>query len=298
MAKCPGDLFDLTPFTHERGVRKYAQLQGHLWTEHKAKLIQRYLRLFVFITHNGTYLDAFAGPQSKGGRYKNWAVKLVLESRPAWFKRFHLFELTDASYDALLKLKTAQPEIKGRMITVHKGDSNVTLPAFLAANPIKDSQATFCLLDQRTMECNWDTVKALATHKRGGNKIELFYFLAQGWIDRTFAAIKNDKDGKLCRWWGRQDWQAVVRAKGMARAQLFVERFKEELGYQYAFAFPIYERGGTGRAMFYMIHATDHNDATDLMIRAYNKGGGRLETEKQIELELGQHLTTTECAPK
>ena len=34
-----------------------------VWTENKAKLIERYLLYFVFITHHGTYIDGFAGPQ-------------------------------------------------------------------------------------------------------------------------------------------------------------------------------------------------------------------------------------------
>ncbi len=34
-----------------------------VWTRNKARLVQRYLRYFVFITRHGTYIDGFAGPQ-------------------------------------------------------------------------------------------------------------------------------------------------------------------------------------------------------------------------------------------
>jgi hypothetical protein len=44
-----------------------------------------------------------------------------------------------------------------------------------------------------------------------------------------------------------------------------------ELGYATAAAWPIYERAdsGLGKVMYFMIHATDHEEAPKLMNRAY-----------------------------
>src|SRR5438445_10610852 len=36
-----------------------------LWTAAKARLISRYIYYFEMITHHGTYIDGFAGPQSE-----------------------------------------------------------------------------------------------------------------------------------------------------------------------------------------------------------------------------------------
>src|ERR1700730_5630268 len=48
-----------------------------LWTENKARLIERYLYYFVLITKHRTYIDGFAGPQHSP---ENWAARLVLET--------------------------------------------------------------------------------------------------------------------------------------------------------------------------------------------------------------------------
>jgi three-Cys-motif partner protein len=67
-----------------------------------------------------------------------------------------------------------------RAIEVQRGDCNVALPRVLAERPIKPKEATFCLLDQRAHECDWETVRTVAAHKADGNKIEVFYFLPVG----------------------------------------------------------------------------------------------------------------------
>jgi hypothetical protein len=46
-----------------------------IWTECKAKLIERYLYFFVQITRHGTYIDGFSGPQEPD-KHNMWAAKL------------------------------------------------------------------------------------------------------------------------------------------------------------------------------------------------------------------------------
>ena len=48
-----------------------------VWTDNKARFIMLYLRYFVYITHHGTYIDGFAGPQAdvkpiRGQRNSCW----------------------------------------------------------------------------------------------------------------------------------------------------------------------------------------------------------------------------------
>ena len=140
-------------------------------------------------------------------------------------------------------------------------------------------------LDQRTFECHWSTVRALAEYKTSGHKIELFYFLPNSWLDRSLAALRNPD--KLRDWWGREDWQELRRVKSFERVERFTKRFKEELGYRSVKPWPIFERqDGEGALMYHMIHATDHPEAPKLMSRAYKKAVLPKESQEQLKLEL------------
>ena len=133
--------------------------------------------------------------------------------------------------------------------------------------PITSKTACFCLIDQRTFQCHWATVEAVAQRKREGYKIEVFYFLAQGWLDRAWASTKDA--ARLAAWWGNGDYEQFRALQSVERAQVFCKRFRDELGYAYSEAFPIYRQGRGSGTMYYMIHASDHPDACPLMSRAY-----------------------------
>lgn len=169
-----------------------------IWTENKAKLIEAYLRFFLYITHHGTYIDCFAGPQQPG-MPEMWAAKLVLEVQPRWLKRFYLFEKHPKRFQQLVDLKASQPEDDTRIIELYEGDVNLRIRELLDSKSITEKQATFCLLDQRTFECHWETVRALAEYKKEGRKIELFYFLASKWLARAMAGVKDKSI--LEKWW-------------------------------------------------------------------------------------------------
>ncbi|MFO1449460.1 MAG: three-Cys-motif partner protein TcmP [Opitutaceae bacterium] len=287
MAEEQPHLFDLTSIPIGDKKLELKTAEAPVWTENKAQLIQRYLRYFVFITKHGTYLDAFAAPQSPDHADMSCAAKLVLESDPKWFRNFALFDINKPGIEYLKKLAAANTVPK-RVISVTQGDSNVNLPAFLEKNPIPEKEATFCLLDQRTFECDWATVAAVAQHKKTGNKIEIFYFLAQGWLDRSIAALGNP-DEDLLKWWGNADWKILQKKPGPERGIFLAERFKKEFGYKYAYPFPIYQRDDDsgGKVMFWMIHASDHEEAPKLMVRAYRNAVTALEAIDQLMMEFG-----------
>ena len=239
-----------------------------VWTKNKARLIKEYLRLFVLLTRHGNYIDGFAGPQDDEAPGM-WAAQLVLEIRPAWLRKFFLYEKNPRSFKLLTTLAQSQPAIPNRVIEVHHGDFNTLVHPLLASGKIKPSEATFCLLDQRTFECQWATVAAIAAHRKTGNKIELFYFLAASWFDRAVSGL-SDREAKLRQWWGREDWAAFLKLTTEARRDEMVRRFRTELGYRYVYAWPIYDREKSGgRVMYYMIHASDHAQAPEFMSRAY-----------------------------
>lgn len=279
MTEADDYLFDMADIPVGEPARVYRNLHRRVWTASKARLIERYLKYFVYVTRHGTYIDAFSGPQN-GKDPDSWAARLVLRNRPAWLRHFRLIELSPQGADALRDM--VAEEENGRDVSVIQGDANVELPQFLSENPIRNKEATFCLLDQRTFECDWNTVRAVASHKQGGNKIEVFYFFGQGWIDRSVAALRSDPEVDMHRWWGSDGWERFMTLKRSNRGDALARRFRDELGYKFAQAFPIFEAPESSRIMFFMVHASDHDLATDLMIRAYNNSQERPERDQTL----------------
>jgi three-Cys-motif partner protein len=259
---------------------RLSQLPYPIWTENKAKLIAKYIFLFELITKHGTYIDGFAGPQQPD-RPEMWAAKLVLDIEPKWLRHFYLFEKSKAGCDLLKFLKASHDSTKDREIEIFGGDFNVKIDSILSTKRIGEKEATFCLLDQRTFECHWSTVKKLASYKPPkSNKFELFYFLAGWWYRRAVTAVK--RDSVLCNWWGRDDWPELRQRKLLAVKDEMVARFKSELGYKSAKAWPILDK--EGRDMYFMIHATDYLGAPALMERAYVEAVQPVETAVQQNL--------------
>ncbi|MBK9952772.1 MAG: three-Cys-motif partner protein TcmP [Candidatus Competibacteraceae bacterium] len=124
---------------------RFRPLNRPIWTENKAKLIERYLFYFVCVTHHGDYIDGFAGPQ-KPGEPTMWAAKLVLESEPKQLRKFFLCEKQRKGYRALEALKNDQTPVKGRDIYLYNGDFNENVHRIRASNLIGQKEATFCLL--------------------------------------------------------------------------------------------------------------------------------------------------------
>jgi three-Cys-motif partner protein len=180
-------------------------------------------------------------------------------------------------------LKAAQPKVRNRTIEIIPGDFNANVSGLLATSNIDDKTATFCLLDQRAFECEWQTLVTLSRH-RSDYKIELFYFLATGWLDRSMAGIKDKSI--LERWWGRADYEQLQGMQSRQRMQLFCDRFKSELGYKHAYGWEIYSKEIGGRVMYHMIHASDHDEAPRIMNRAYRNALKDRESMRRLQKDL------------
>lgn len=279
-------LFDLPSVPRRIVQRLKRPPEERLWTGNKALLISRYLWYFVLITRHGTYLDGFAGPQDPA-QPQSWSAKLVLESKPERLRHFHLFEQNPAMVRLLEELRAEHP---GRGVEVYPGDVNRRITDVLRPDVIPPREATFCLLDQRMFECDWTTLEKLAGYMPPERelKIELFYFLAAAWFDRSLAAVTTPEGfARVRAWWGRDDWPTLRGLGDFRRAQLVKERFMHELRYLSAEPYAIYSRRGGGRVMYYMIHATDHPDAPKLMDRAYR---GAVTPEKLDQLTVDDLL--------
>lgn len=276
-------LFPKPPEEPTPPKRKPTRRDERLWTGNKALLIREYLRLFLMVTRSGTYVDGFAGPHAVK-QPNSWAARLALELEPKWLRNFHLFEVNGPRANMLRQLAEELQE-RGRSIFVYEGDFNIEVRRILRPDIIGPREPTFVLLDQYTTQCWWETVRRLAVYRTEGYRLELFYFLAEAWLDRTLAAIKTARGlEEVKRWWGGLNYGVMREVRGAARADLFARRFVDELGYAYAAPYAIFERRGGGRVMYYMIHATDHPDAPSLMDRAYDRAVIPPEVGRQAEL--------------
>lgn len=279
-------LFPDTAPELRRRPRTYKRITQAIWTEDKAQFIAKYLSYFVQITKHGTYIDGFAGPQSPDDK-DSWSAALVLKNEPKWLRHFYLCEISPAGLRDLEALAKRERESKDRhggnihrKIEVCQGDFNSMVEQILNPQNISQKEATFCLLDQRTFECHWSTVKKLAAYKTApANKVELLYFLGVGWLHRAISGIRHED--RMVRWWGDGDWKVLVDLRSIDIAERVRERFRVELGYKYVAAYPIFESKKTNRIMYYMIHASDHEEAPALMVRAHHKAVGALPTYVQ-----------------
>jgi three-Cys-motif partner protein len=264
----PRGLFE-GPF--EKPVVEVAILRERIWTQHKARLITEYLKLFTAIAKHGTYIDGFAAPQD-ATRSDRWAARMVLEANngpqhppPPKLRHFYLF---DKKSDP--RLLSLSEEFSHLDLQIRIGDFNDRVAEILTPEVIGEKEATFCLLDQRTFECDWSTVVSLARHKKGQHKIELFYFLAIHWLDRALS--QTTLPGSLAQitsWFGADGWGGLDHLSSIERADFFRNRFERELDYTHVKPWPIYRSRTSSRVMYYMIHASDHPEAPKLMRRAY-----------------------------
>ena len=248
------------------------KIKAPLWTSDKSRLIAEYIHHFLMVTKHGVYLDLFAGPQHDSDM-ENWSVRRVLKRRTGGpgIPMIRHYAVCDNDPDQVQRLQMLGE--KRSSFHVYGGDANNCVHRMLRDAPINSKTACFCLIDQRTFECNWATVKAIARYKSEGYKIEVFYFLAQGWIDRAWESTKEK--GRLATWWGNNDYEQFRKLRSFHRADRLCERFRDELGYAYSKPFAIYGEGA--RTMYYMIHATDHYKACNLMSSAYRQ----IRPEKQ-----------------
>ena len=67
----------------------------------------------------------------------------------------------EARVEALEGLRREDP----KRVRIYPGDFNNRVRDILRPDVVPRTRATFCLLDQRTFECEWRTLEALAEYK-------------------------------------------------------------------------------------------------------------------------------------
>lgn len=240
-------------------------------TDAKSRLIAEYLSRFQLVTKGGLYIDGFAAPQSRE-HPEAWTAKRVLEIQPARLRRFWLCDIDPSGVQALGELKALHDRNpRFRHVHVFEGDFNARVSDIIRSGRIKKNSGVFALLDQRTTECQWETVRKLAAFK-GRTRIEQLYFVGVAWLHRVLMTRKKDERiAEIDRWWGNDTWHELTNLTQLEIATVTAERFQRELGYKYANAWPVFLKEQGKRIAFYLIHATDHDAAPRLMRRAYGE---------------------------
>lgn len=282
--KGQAELFDPKEFGTKRGELSFrlggakAPTAGILrppdQTNAKSKLIAEYIRLFQQITRGGLYIDGFAAPQSREHE-EAWTARRVLEIEPKWIRGFWLCDIDPGGVVQLKQLKDIHHRNpRSRYVSVIEGDFNEAVPGILKTRKMHRNTAVFALLDQRTAECHWTTVQAIAA-RAGRTKIEMLYFLGTSWLHRSLTQSKTrERLAELDQWWGSAGWKELINLSQTGIVQRVGTRFTDELNYKYVKAYAIRQAEGEDKVSFHLIHASDHSEAPKLMDRAYSKVAG------------------------
>lgn len=180
------------------------------WSQAKLQILHEYLPLFLRASQTAKeriYIDAFAGAghgvDRLSGEEFNGSARIALDAAagPTRFTQLLYFEQEHLATNLEATLRAAYP---GRNISVRGGDCNTELPSALKALASVRWAPTFAFIDPDGLEFRWDTLKALADHKRGYRsaaankpeyKVELWIlFSTQGLVQHTRAGSRKAPD--------------------------------------------------------------------------------------------------------
>ncbi|MFN2613144.1 MAG: three-Cys-motif partner protein TcmP [Solirubrobacterales bacterium] len=272
------------------------------WNRLKLQMLADYLAAFATASKGQServYLDAFAG-EGRGldrltGEEFSGSARLALEAGDgAGFSRFRYFEVGRRAAELEARLRADYP---GRDIRVYEGDCNTTVPRALAELRPLNWAPTFAFLDPDGMELAWETIVALANHKRGYRaptshkpeyKVELWLLFPTLGIVRTLAldeAKVTEADvARADRILGTDQWRAIydLRLRGQLSAQEAREeyvnlmRWRLERVLTYRFTHPFELRNTKGGSLYHMIFATDSDAGTRIMESIYDSAMRRM----------------------
>jgi len=198
------------------------------WTQLKLAMLRDYLSRFALASKaqpERIYLDAFAGEGSGRDRLTGeefrGSARIALDiDDGSGFTQFRCFELGAKAAELEAALRVDYPD---RDIKVFSGDCNITIPRALAELKELNWAPTFAFVDPDGMEVAWETLAALADHKRGYRaasscrkpeyKVEIWMLFPSAGIMRTLALDAHtlpDRDvTRANRLFGTQQWRSI-----------------------------------------------------------------------------------------
>lgn len=264
------------------------------WTLDKLQILQQYFKMYRRVAGSGTYIDAFAGGGTAriNGQLVDGSPKIAVNSGA--FKRLFLIDV-DSKLTTTLTTELATHKHNDRC-TVICGDSNVEIGRLLDSGTIDPTKPCFAFLDPNSTQLAWSTIEALARYKTMGEatgecKVELWIlFNEQQAIQRLwprdksnlppFAAVLDRVMGERAAWLDL--WSAGRGPQWLVRRD--ADRLRE-LGYRNVALQQILDPS-SGRAQYWMVHASDHDAAMSLMRWAKRTSSISYSTEPFAGMDL------------
>lgn len=275
------------------------------WTRAKLEVLDGYLRGFTRASSKldeRVYLDAFAG-EGRGrdrltGKVFKGSARIALDVDNPPFTRLRFFELPDRAEELRAALAAEYP---GREIRVYSGDCNVQIPEALAELRIVDWAPGFAFLDPDGMELRWETLQAIAKHRRGRYKVEQWMLFPSAGLMRTLTLRgepQPEDQARATALFGTDEWVPIYEARraGLITPERAREeyvnvmrwRLQDELGYR--MTFPLQIENTRGVPIYHMIFATDHPAGGDIMTYLYGAAAKKLPAMKQEALDESRGL--------
>ena len=279
------------------------------WTQSKLQILEDYLAAFLTASSlrvkGAVYLDAFAGEGAGRDRLTDSefdgsariaAAATATNGSGFRFSYLRFVELNRTRADDIRREFRA--DFPGRDIDVVPGDCNEEIPRLLAEMPNELTwYPTFAFLDPFGIELHWDTIRALADHKRERTyKVELFMLFATPAIMRIAGLTPEravpDAEARLTALFGCDDWQPIVDARrnrligGDQAREAFVNvmrwRLAHDLGYQRTHLLEF--KNSRGTPLYHMVFASDHDVGDRIMASLYETAANRNQDMAQDAL--------------
>lgn len=294
------------------------------WTQLKLDILRNYLDAFTTATKFKSpvarvFLDAFAG-EGRGrsretGDIFEGSTRIALATDDPPFSHLRFFELAPGRAAALQS--TLDREFPGRDIKVYEGDANARIRDALVDLRSVRWAPMFAFLDPDGIELSWGTLKALARHREGKYKVEMWMlFSTMGLVRRLALDEANLRPGDeqaATDAFGDESWRAIYDRRRsdqitgrQARAEYInLYRWKLENQLEYAHTFALEIRNNCGVPIYAMVFATDNATGKKIMSSLYRKaareGPRRRELVKaartgveQMQLGLGEEVALSD----
>lgn len=257
-----------------------------IWTREKLDVLRRYLDAFTTASKRSpeiVYLDLFAGQTENYLRGTleriEGSARIALQTTDAPFTRLAFCELPHHAKALDARLRADYPR---RLFTVYPGDCNDTIHQVLRDLQPYAWAPTFAFIDPNGPHTHWTTLEALARHRTGEHKVELWLLLPVDLFVRTLPVdgqpVTEANAAALTAMFGTDQWRAIYRARladklGPSEAReeyvnLMRWRLQHDLGYRWTH--PLEMLNERNRPIYHMIFATDHEAGTRIMAHIYN----------------------------
>lgn len=258
-----------------------------IWTREKLDVLRRYLDAFTRASKRSpeiVYLDLFAGQTENYLRdtleHLEGSTRIALQTTDAPFTRLAFCELPHRAKALEARLRADYPD---RSFQVYPGDCNASIHQVLHDLKPYAWAPTFAFIDPNGPHTHWTTLEALARHRTGEHKVELWLLLPVALFVRTLPVdgrpVTDNNAAALTAMFGTDQWRAIYRARlagkldpSEAREEyvnLMRWRLQNDLGYRSTH--PLEVLNESNRPIYHMIFATDHEAGTRIMTHIYNK---------------------------